>query len=74
MESCIFLGYDLEIKPKIGDFISFPANSLYLHGVKPILNGKRITISNSWYGKKLSLVNTLQPNNRVKETVKKLSW
>ena len=74
VENYIFLGYDLEIKPKIGDFICFPANSFYLHGVKPILDGKRITISNSWYGKKISLVNTLEPNIRVKEIVKNLSW
>lgn len=40
--------YNLEIKPKAGDMVIFPANNYYLHYVKNIESGLRFTIP-TWY-------------------------
>jgi predicted 2-oxoglutarate/Fe(II)-dependent dioxygenase YbiX len=34
----------MEIKPKAGDFVCFPGDKEYIHGVKKITHGKRFTI------------------------------
>lgn len=40
--------YDLEIKPKAGDMVLFPANNSYLHYVKNVESGLRFTLP-TWY-------------------------
>jgi hypothetical protein len=40
--------YDLEIKPKAGDMVLFPANNSYLHYVKNVDSGLRFTLP-TWY-------------------------
>jgi hypothetical protein len=40
--------YDLEIKPKAGDLVIFPANNYYLHYVKNVESGLRFTMP-TWY-------------------------
>lgn len=40
--------YNLEIKPKAGDLVMFPANNYYLHYVKNVESGLRFTIP-TWY-------------------------
>lgn len=43
-----FPQHNLSIKPKKGDFLSFPGNKYYPHEVKEILSGERFTAP-SWY-------------------------
>jgi hypothetical protein len=40
--------YDLEIKPKAGDMVIFPANNYYLHYVNNVISGLRFTLP-TWY-------------------------
>jgi hypothetical protein len=40
--------YDLEIKPKAGDMVLFPANNYYLHYVNNVVSGLRFTLP-TWY-------------------------
>lgn len=40
-----FPDHDVTIKPKRGSIITFPGNAHYIHGVKPITNGIRYTMS-----------------------------
>ena len=40
--------YNLEIKPKAGDMVLFPANNSYLHYVKNVESGLRFTLP-TWY-------------------------
>ena len=39
-----FPGYDISIKPNVGDLVCFPDTPDFVHGVKPISNGIRYTI------------------------------
>lgn len=38
-----FPDYDIEIKPKVGDLVSFPDNANFRHGVKETAGGTRYT-------------------------------
>jgi hypothetical protein len=42
--SIYFPNQNLEIQPSPGDFVCFPGDKEYVHGVKEITNGKRFTI------------------------------
>lgn len=44
----VFPNQGLSLKPKAGDFIAFPGNKNYPHGVKEIFSGERYTAP-SWY-------------------------
>ena len=65
-----FPEFDLTIKPKLGDLITFPTNSMYLHAVKEVKCGTRYTIQLSWFRKTTLIANTLPKNNAILEAVK----
>jgi hypothetical protein len=44
----VFPNQGLSLKPKAGDFIAFPGNKNYPHGVKEIFSGERYTAP-AWY-------------------------
>ncbi len=70
----VFPDYEIEIKPKVGDFICFPSNSKYLHRVNKILSGTRYTMANGWYGKRITLASTLNASDYIKSMVKDFTW
>ncbi len=58
----IFPEYDLKLKPKTGDVITFPTNAIYLHAVNKINSGTRYNILLKWY-RKTTLVSNIMPKN-----------
>mgnify|MGYP000379967471 FL=1 len=65
-----FPEFDLTIKPKLGDLITFPTNSMYMHAVKEVKSGTRYTIALSWFRKTTLMANTLPKNNAISEAMK----
>lgn len=65
-----FPEFDLTIKPKFGDLITFPTNSMYIHAVKEVKYGTRYTIALSWFRKTTLMANTLPRNNAISKAVK----
>lgn len=43
-----FPKHEFEIKPKPGTLAFFPGDARYLHGVKPVTEGERLTIASFW--------------------------
>jgi len=62
--------YNLEIKPKAGDMVLFPANNYYLHYVNHVISGLRFTLP-TWFtfdiGKEI-------PNTPYIESASKNLW
>lgn len=46
--SIYFPQHDLELSPKPGTLVWFPGTAEFLHGVRPVVSGERITISSFW--------------------------
>lgn len=46
--SIYFPQHDLELSPKPGTLVWFPGTAEFLHGVKPVESGERITIASFW--------------------------
>lgn len=65
-----FPEFNLTIKPKLGDLVTFPTNSMYIHGVKEVKYGTRYTIALSWFRKTTLIANTIPKNNAILEAVK----
>lgn len=55
-----FPEYDITIKPKAGDFITWPSNAKYLHGVTSVIDGYRYTMPSMWYSEKAVLLNSIK--------------
>jgi hypothetical protein len=52
-----FPNQNIELKPKPNTLIFFPGTLEFLHGVKPVTNGVRYTLSSFWtYDKQYSIV------------------
>lgn len=66
-----FPEYDLIIKPKVGDLITFPTNSMYIHTVNEIKSGTRYNILLKWFRKTTLIANTLPPNKAIRDAVEK---
>ena len=52
-----FPNQNIEIKPKPNTLVFFPGTMEYLHGVKPITNGIRYTLTSFWTFNKLYKMN-----------------
>lgn len=48
-----FPAYGMVVKPKPGDLMFFPGSNLYMHGVNPITDGERFTITTFYSTPKL---------------------
>ena len=55
-----FPEYDIIIKPKAGNFITWPSNAKYMHGVTNVVDGYRYTIPSMWYSEKAVLLNSIK--------------
>lgn len=58
----VFPEYDLSIKAKVGDIITFPTNTMYLHAVNKINSGTRYNILLKWF-RKTTLISNVMPKN-----------
>jgi hypothetical protein len=65
-----FPEFNLTIKPRLGDLITFPTNSMYIHAVKEIKYGTRYNILLKWFRKTTLIANTIPKNNAISEAVK----
>jgi hypothetical protein len=67
-----FPEYDIAIKPRAGDIVTFPTNAMYLHAVKKIESGTRYNIAINWYRTSSIVANTLPCNKRVSQAVEEI--
>jgi hypothetical protein len=65
-----FPEFDLTIKPKLGDLVTFPTNSMYIHAVKEVKHGTRYTIALSWFRRTTLIANTIPKNSAITQAVK----
>jgi len=65
-----FPEFNLTIKPKLGDLVTFPTNSMYIHAVKEVKHGTRYTIALSWFRRTTLIANTIPKNNAITQAVK----
>ena len=59
-----FPNQNMEIKPKPNTLVFFPGTLEYLHGVKPITNGVRYTLTSFWTFNKQYNMNGYDSNTR----------
>lgn len=65
----VFPEYNLKLKPKTGDIITFPTNAMYLHAVNKINSGTRYNILLKWYRKTTLISNVMPKNAAIKDLV-----
>ena len=65
-----FPEFNLTITPKLGDLITFPTNSMFIHAVKEIKCGTRYNILLKWFRKTTLMANVIPKNNAISEAVK----
>lgn len=66
----VFPEYDLAIKPKPGEVVTFPTNAMYLHAVNQVKSGTRYNIVLKWFRKTTLTANTMPRNIAIENLVK----
>jgi hypothetical protein len=66
----VFPEYDLAIKPKAGEVVTFPTNAMYLHAVNHVKSGTRYNIVLKWFRKTTLIANTMPRNIAIENLVK----
>ena len=66
----VFPEYNLNIKPKAGDIITFPTNAMYLHAVNKIKSGTRYNVVLKWFRQTTLISHVIPKNKAIQDLVK----